>query len=239
MSYTFLQSVTTPLVTLHYWVGVKRISNLFKKSDWASLSPVYTIQPVVKPVVNPVWQPGNCLYTRYNQLSNPLSNRLYRVYKHSTDNRFDKRQYRVYSRLSNRLYNRFDNRYRFDNRLYRVYEHSISTGCKTGLTTCWMFVYTIQPVVKPVVQPAVSCKPVLKNILHRIWQTMSQLKVNLFQSCAFSQTMKTFCIFFNTIQLSLPEMSHVSNFNLHHYNIWTNEYHPYVRHVENISVDPS
>jgi len=39
--------------------------------------------------------------------------------------------------------------------LYPVYKHSI--GCQTrltiGLTTVWMFVYTIQPVVKPVVQP--------------------------------------------------------------------------------------
>ena len=26
-----------------------------------------------------------------------------------------------------------------------------STGCQTGLTSGWMFVYTIQPVVKPVV----------------------------------------------------------------------------------------
>ena len=42
------------------------------------------------------------------------------------DNRFDNRLYRVYSRLSNRLYIRFDSRLsnrlynRFDNRLYRV-----------------------------------------------------------------------------------------------------------------------
>jgi len=50
--------------------------------------PIYTIQPVVKPVVKPVWQPVKCLYTRYNRLSNGLTNRfdilLYRVYKHST-----------------------------------------------------------------------------------------------------------------------------------------------------------
>jgi len=32
------------------------------------------------------------------------------------------------------------------NRLYRVNKHP--TGCQTGLTTGWMFVYTIQPVVK-------------------------------------------------------------------------------------------
>ena len=60
-----------------------------------------------------------------------------------------KRMYRVYSRLSNRLYNPADNRLNeqwlfvqhgchrlwFDNQLYRVYEHS--TGCQTGLTTGW------------------------------------------------------------------------------------------------------
>jgi len=63
------------------------------------------------------------------------------------------------NRLSNRLSNLFHNR--FDNRLYCVYKHSM--GCQTGLTTGWMFVYTIQPIVKPVVQPAVSCKRGLRN----------------------------------------------------------------------------
>jgi len=47
---------------------------------WATVKPVYTIQPVVKPV----WQPGKCLHTQYNRLSNPFDNRLYRVYKHPT-----------------------------------------------------------------------------------------------------------------------------------------------------------
>jgi len=73
------------------------------------------------------------------------------------------------------LYNRFHNGVErtvlsnllsnpFDNRLYRVDKQS--TGCQmcltTGVTTGWMFVYTIQPVFKPVVQPdwqpVVSCK---------------------------------------------------------------------------------
>ena len=45
----------------------------------AARNPVYTIQPVVKPVVKRVWQPVECLYTRYNQLSNRFDNRLYRV----------------------------------------------------------------------------------------------------------------------------------------------------------------
>jgi len=50
-------------------------------------------------------------------------------------------QTRLSNHLSNRLYNRLYNR--FDNRLYRVNKHP--TGC--GLTTGWMFVYTIQPAV--------------------------------------------------------------------------------------------
>jgi len=36
---------------------------------------VYTIQPFVKPVIKQVWQPVECLYTRYNR----FDNRLYRV----------------------------------------------------------------------------------------------------------------------------------------------------------------
>ena len=42
-----------------------------------ALSPVYTIQPVVKPI----WQPVKCLYTGYNRMSqyNRFDNRLYRV----------------------------------------------------------------------------------------------------------------------------------------------------------------
>jgi len=36
------------------------------------LSPVYTIQTVVKLVVKRAWQPVECLYTRYNRLSNRL-----------------------------------------------------------------------------------------------------------------------------------------------------------------------
>jgi len=66
----------------------------------------------------------------------------------------------------------------------------VTTSLTTGLTTGWMFVYTIQPVVKPVWQPAVSCKRVLKNILDRIWQTMSQLKVNLSKPVHFHKRWK-------------------------------------------------
>jgi len=43
---------------------------------------VYTTQPFVKPVIKRVWQSVECLYTRYNRLSNQIDNWLYRVYKH-------------------------------------------------------------------------------------------------------------------------------------------------------------
>ena len=39
---------------------------------------------------------------------------------------------------------------RFDNRLNEQWLF-VQHSCQTGLTTGWMFVYTIQPVVKPVV----------------------------------------------------------------------------------------
>jgi len=70
------------------------------------LSPVYTIQPVVKPVVKPT---GCIVYTAGCQTG---------------------------------CTTRFDNRL---NEQWLFVEH----GCTTGLTTGWMFVYTIQPVVKP------------------------------------------------------------------------------------------
>jgi len=125
---------TTSLIYVHLYMYILWYMLLL-------LSPVYTIQPVVKPVVKRVWQPVKCLYARYNRLSNPFDNRLYRVYS------------RLSVRLSNRLYN-------------HVWQPAVS--CKqtsnrlTGLTTGCMFVYTIQPVVKPVVQlvwqPVVLCK---------------------------------------------------------------------------------
>jgi len=48
-----------------------------------SFKPVYTIQPVVKPVEQLVAQPVECLFTRcsrlFNRLLNRFDNRLYRV----------------------------------------------------------------------------------------------------------------------------------------------------------------
>ena len=75
---------------------------------------------------------NNCKapFTQYNPLSIRLSIRL--------SNRFDKRLYRVYSRLSNWLYNRFDNRVeRTAVRSTRLSNHV----CQTGLTnTVWQLV---------------------------------------------------------------------------------------------------
>ena len=115
----------------------------------AAISPVYTMQPVVKPV----WQPVvSCIQT-VNRLSKPF------------DNRFDKRLYRVHSRLSNRLYNRFDNRVertvavrstRLSNRLYNpVWQKAV---------------YTIQPFVKLVWQPVVSCIQTFYLVVKPVWQ---------------------------------------------------------------------
>jgi len=66
--------------------------------------------------VSPLWgEKPQAPFTRYNRLSNRFDNRfdnrLYRVYKHSTDCQtrlttgLTKQLYRVYSWLSNRLYN--------------------------------------------------------------------------------------------------------------------------------------
>jgi len=51
-----------------------RMSNRVVQPGWQPA--VYTIQPVVKPVVKRVWQPVECLYTRCNRLSNRFDNRL-------------------------------------------------------------------------------------------------------------------------------------------------------------------
>ena len=97
---------------------------------------------------------------------------------------------------SNRLSNRFN---RLDVCLHDT------AGCQTGLTTGWMFVYTIQPVVKqvwqpvwqPVSQPAVSCiqtfsrywttswmsvytmQPVVKPVVQPVWQPVVSCKRGL------------------------------------------------------------
>jgi len=151
--------------------------------------------------VQTVW--AEAPFTRYNRLSNPLSNwfdnRLYRVYKQPVwqngcivytascetgcTTRFDKRL-NEQSVHSTRLSNRFD-------------KHDLTTGCivYTNIqlvvkqvrqpvrqpVTGWMFVYTIQPVVKPVVQPVwqpvVSCK---RGFIHH-----DILQLNKWVSCFY------------------------------------------------------
>ena len=90
-----------------------------------------------------------CLYTRYSQLSNLLSNRLYNLVWQPIERTAVRS-----TGLSNRLANPFDNR------LYRVYKHS--TGCQSvfvkpavqpGLTTGWTNSCSFNMVVKPVWQP--------------------------------------------------------------------------------------
>jgi len=86
--------------------------------------PVYTIQPIVKPV----WQlVVSCIQT-FNWLSNPF------------DNRFDNRLYRVYSRLSNHCTTRFDNRL---NEQWLFVRHS-------GMNSC-SFNTVVKPVWQPAV----------------------------------------------------------------------------------------
>jgi len=85
-----------------------------------------------------------------------LTNQLYRIYKHSTGC-----QIRLTTGLTNGciLYTagcRTGCTTWFDNRLNEQWlfvQHGCQTGWTTDLTSGWMFVYTIQPVVKPAVQP--------------------------------------------------------------------------------------
>jgi len=71
---------------------------------------------------------------------------------------------------------------RFNNRLYRVNKHP--TGCQTGLTSGWMFIYMIQPVVKPVWQP-VECfytrynRLWFDNWLYRLYKHLTDCQTGL------------------------------------------------------------
>jgi len=139
-----------------------------------SLSRKVTVWKEIHKETGPI---GKAPFTRYNRLSNPLSirlynpvwlpvertavrstrlsnhNRLYRVYKHSTGCQTVFVKPVVQPGLTTGSTNRFDNRLN-EQRLF--VQHGCQTGCQTHLTTSWMFVYTIQPVV--VWQPVVSCK---------------------------------------------------------------------------------
>jgi len=112
------------------------------------INPVYTIQPVVIPVVKPVvsWYKHStgCQTRLTTSLTNGCILYTARCQTGCTtqfDNRLNEQWLFVQHGCQ-----RFDNR--FDNRLYRVYEHS----------TGWQPVVSWQPVVIPVVQLVVSCK---------------------------------------------------------------------------------
>jgi len=98
-----------------------------------------------------VWQPVECLYTRYNRLSIRLSNGF--------DNRFDNRVERTATVLSAGCQTGCTTALTTG----CIHDTAVcQAGCRTSFTTGWMFVYTIQPVVKwvwrPVWQQVVSCK---------------------------------------------------------------------------------
>ena len=104
------------------------------------LNPVYWIQPVVKPVVQLVWQPAVSCKQTSNRLSNRFSNTIQTVV-----------QPVVKPGCTTGLATGC------------IHDTAVcQTGCQTVLITGWMFVYTIQPVVNPFWQPVwqevVSCK---------------------------------------------------------------------------------
>ena len=121
--------------------------------------------------------------------------------------------------MSNWLSNEFDNQLnvcihdttgcqtscttQFDNRLNEQWL-LIQHGCQTGLTTGWMFVYTIQPVV----EPAVTCKRGLIVFqLTQLADSKFQLSITVFENSYFL----TFSLnlFLNSLW-SCPLLSHSS-----------------------------
>ena len=100
-----------------------------------TLSPIYTIQPVVNTVVKPAWQPGKCLNTQYNWLSNLLSNRVVQPAWQPVEGTVAVRSTLLSNRLSAvsciETFNQLDNW--FDNQL-DVCLHD-TAGCQTGCTT--------------------------------------------------------------------------------------------------------
>jgi len=125
--------------------------------------------------VTVIWQPVECLYARYNRLSNRLYNPFWQpvLSCKQTSNR-------LWNQLYNRLYNRLNEQSLFVQPVVKPGcttglttglttgcihgTADCQTGCQTGLTTGWMFVYTIQPVVKNRFwQQVVSCKRGLRQ----------------------------------------------------------------------------
>jgi len=98
------------------------------------LSPVYTIQPVVQPVVKLVWQLGKCLYTRYNRLSKPVVKPVWQPVV-------------LCIQTFNRLSNPFDNR--FDKMAVSCIQPVVKPVVQPGLTTGWTNSCSFNTVVKP------------------------------------------------------------------------------------------
>jgi len=112
---------------------------------------VYTnIQPAVKPVWQPVWQPAvSCIQGVVKPVVQPGLTTGWTI--------------------SGCSFNPVER---------TVAVRSIRLSNTTGMTTGWMFVYTIQPVIKPVVQPVwqpvVSCKRGIKHMRLKCMASESQ-----------------------------------------------------------------
>ena len=137
------------VVNVQVWrnVSISRAAGLWRNrsSDWNSKRCLST---TCFGSVKPHLHDTTCCQNRLNVCIHDTTGcQLYRVYKHSNG-------------CQTSCTTQFDNRL---NEQWLFIQH----GCQTGLTTGWMFVYTIQLVVKPVVQPVVSCKRGFSLFAHR------------------------------------------------------------------------
>ena len=182
--------VACPLLTL----GFCRYQIMLLGACERSWSPVYTIQPVVKPVVKQVWQPVvSCIQT-FNRLSN------------SFHNWFNKTAVSCIQPVVKTV---------VQPGLTTVLNEQ--TGCQTvdkhGLTTGCIVYTNIQPVVNPVVkpvwQPVVSCKRGLtvkpvSVVLHKLESELSccipvYSKFLYCAGCGFQPCRLNSPTFFNTL----------------------------------------
>jgi len=157
-------------------------------------------------VIKPVWQPGKCLYTRYNRMSNPLSNG------------FDNRLYRVYQQpvwqngcivYTAGCTTRFDNRL---NEQWLIVQHGCQTGCQTGFYNRFdnrveRTVCSFNTVVKPClsnrfVKPCLSNRfdkhvlttgyTVVQPAVKPVWQPVWQPAVSCTGTQTFNRLSKRF-----------------------------------------------
>ena len=127
------QRFVFPSMLWHCWLGDRKDIRPVKipchLSSTVLLNPVYTIQPVVKPVVQQVWQPAVSCKQTYNRLSTVLND-----------------QHCSFNQLSNRVVQPVWQT-RFDNRV---------EGTAVRSTACQ--IVFVKPVWQPVWQQVVSCK---------------------------------------------------------------------------------